>query len=146
MSLTRFYDVLLGEGLLASLHQHALGPYTLAWCGARLAQAPSSSAVEFALVPAAAGSEGEDVFMEEAAAGTDHGGIFIGDVKLSEVKEALANSGIASEFRSGALVCCGGIVRVIRADGEEGHLVMEGPLSEEYFKVRDVVYGQYNVC
>jgi len=145
LSLTRFYDVLLGEGLLASLHQHALGPYTLAWCGAQLTQAPGDAAVELALVPADVAIEGEDVLMEEAAGGTDHGGIFIGDVKLSEVKQALAKAGIASEFHRGELFCSGA-VRVKRAEGEEAHLMMEGPLSEDYFKVRDVVYGQYNVC
>jgi hypothetical protein len=74
----------------------------------------------------------------------DHGGIFIGDVKLSEVKQALTAVGVPSEFRGGRLVVGGSLV--VRRDGPEGQLLMEGPLCEDYFKVRDVVYSQYNVC
>lgn len=80
-----------------------------------------------------------------AAAVGDHGGIFIGDVKLSEVKQALAAVGVPSEFRPGGRLVVGGSL-VVRRDGPEGQLLMEGPLCEDYFKVRDVVYSQYNVC
>ena len=93
------------------------------------------------------------------------GGVFIGDVKLSEVKQALARAGIPSAFRAGKLLCAGAVV-VSRSDGAGGGgsgagggsagggsagagagagggaLVIEGPLSEEYYRVRDVVYGQ----
>ncbi|WIA39617.1 hypothetical protein OEZ86_005699 [Tetradesmus obliquus] len=80
-----------------------------------------------------------------AAAVGDHGGIFIGDVKLSEVKQALAAVGVPSEFRPGGRLVVGGSL-VVRRDGPKGQLLMEGPLCEDYFKVRDVVYSQYNVC
>jgi hypothetical protein len=97
---------------------------------------------------AAAASSGGSVAsrLDDAAAAVvgDHGGIFIGDVKLSEVKQALAAVGVPSEFRGGRLVVGGSLV--VRRDGPEGQLLMEGPLSDDYFKVRDVVYSQYNVC
>eukprot|EP00879_Flechtneria_rotunda_P022632 GHRR01023899.1.p1 GENE.GHRR01023899.1~~GHRR01023899.1.p1 ORF type:complete len:241 (+),score=88.55 GHRR01023899.1:369-1091(+) len=75
----------------------------------------------------------------------DHGGIFIGNVKLSEVKQALAAAGIPSEFRGGGRLVAAGVL-VVRRDGPEGQLIMEGPLCADYFRVRDVVYSQYNVC
>eukprot|EP00775_Hariotina_reticulata_P011969 gene11969-12112_t len=87
---------------------------------------------------------GEQQEAVDAACG-DHGGIFIGNVKLSEVKQALANVGTPSEFRGGGRLVVGGSL-VVRRDGPEGQLLMEGPLCEDYFKVRDVVYKLYNVC
>ena len=80
-----------------------------------------------------------------AAAGGDHGGIFLGDVKLSEVKQALAAAGIPCEFAAGGRLVVGGRLSVFR-DATAGTLLLEGPLCEDYFAVRDVVYGQYNVC
>lgn len=52
-----------------------------------------------------------------------------------------------SEFHGGVLYCAGGVA-VRRQGGEEGSssLVVEGPLSKEYYRIRDVVYGQYHVC
>lgn len=103
------------------------------------------------LVPALRDQEDADMAMGDEAAGDagvlgDHGGIFIGDVKLSEVKQALAAAGIASEFRAGGVLVCAGVVRVRRGEGGEGQLLMEGPLCDMYYAVRDVVYGQYNIC
>lgn len=75
----------------------------------------------------------------------EHGGIFIGDVRLSDLKQALTSQDIACEFRAGALVCGGGVV--VRVGQErEGELAIEGSLSADYYKIRDVVYGQYNIC
>jgi cleavage and polyadenylation specificity factor subunit 2 len=62
----------------------------------------------------------------------------------AELKKALAEVGIASEFHSGALYCLGNVA--VRRQGEEGGLLVEGPLSEDYYRIRDVVYGQYHVC
>lgn len=71
----------------------------------------------------------------EASVGGDHGGIFIGDVKLSEVKQALAKAGISSAFRAGKLLCAGAVVVSRGAGGDEGVLEIEGPLSDDYFRM-----------
>jgi hypothetical protein len=165
-------EVRLQEALLASLTSHKLGMYTLAWCDGTLAAAAAAAPADGAsaaeegegdadsngagggaaevaleLVPAVRDQEDVDMAGDAGDAGAlgDHGGIFIGDVKLSEVKEALAAAGIASEFRAGVLVCAG-VVRVKRGEGGQGQLLMEGPLCDNYYAVRDVVYAQYNVC
>jgi len=70
--------------------------------------------------------------------------IFIGDVRLSAVKQALAELGVSAEFNGGVLICSGNVT--VSRGGEEGHLVVEGCLSEEYYKVREAVYGQYHLC
>jgi hypothetical protein len=49
-----------------------------------------------------------------------------------------------SWFGSWRLVVGGSLV--VRRDAPDGQLLMEGPLCEDYFTVRDVVYSQYNVC
>lgn len=68
-----------------------------------------------------------------------------GDVRLSDLRLALGQAGIAAEFAAGRLVCGAGRVTVRRADAD-GELLLEGPLSEDYYRVRDVVYRQYHVC
>jgi hypothetical protein len=92
--------------------------------------------------------------------GGGEGSVFIGDVRLSELRQALAAAGVASEFRAapggaapggaaggagGGVLACAGGVTVRRAPGG-GELVVEGPLGDAYFAVRDVLYAQYSVC
>jgi hypothetical protein len=100
---------------------------------------------------AANGLAGADAAAAAAAAAVgedhkvgDHGGIFIGDVKLSEVKAALAKVGIPANFQAGRLLVRGGLV--VSREGGEGGLLVEGPLCEDYFRVRDTMYGLYNIC
>ncbi|KAI8462590.1 MAG: beta-lactamase-like protein [Monoraphidium minutum] len=119
---------------------------------------PAPAALRLQLVPGGAdgsaleaalergGPEAVAALLADVAAGGDHGGIFIGDVRLSEVKQALAKAGIASAFRAGKLLCAGAVVVGRGAGGDDGVLEIEGPLSDDYYRVRDVVYGQYQVC
>jgi len=80
-----------------------------------------------------------------AEEGATYGGVFIGvGARLSELKGALAAVGVASEFHGGALYCTGQVV--VRRRDEGRGLVLEGALGDTYYKVRDVVYGQYHVC
>jgi len=70
------------------------------------------------------------------------GGIFIGDVKLSQLRRALMKASISSEFYAGGLYCEGDII-VKRTDGG---LVLEGAVTDQYFAIRDIIYSQYHVC
>lgn len=76
--------------------------------------------------------------------GASYGGVFIGDVRLSELRKALAAAGVRAEFHGGALYCAGQVV--VRRRGEGGGLVLEGAMGDAYYKVRNVVYGQYHIC
>lgn len=64
----------------------------------------------------------------------------------ADLKKALDAAGIASQFHGGTLYCVGNVA--VRRQGEEGAggLLVEGPLSQEYYRIRGVVYGQYHVC
>lgn len=95
----------------------------------------------------------------------DAGGAFIGDVRLSDLRLALGAAGVRSAFSGGALVCGRSRIVVARAAAAaaaaaaagggsssaaasaaaaaDGEILVEGPLCEEYYRVRDVVYGQY---
>lgn len=58
--------------------------------------------------------------------------------------KALAESGIQAEFNGGVLVCANSIT--VRRGKEEGSVMLEGGLCEEYFRVRDIVYKQFHIC
>ncbi len=159
--------------------------YSLAFVEGMLADAPaddndqgagdsiSSKGAKLLLLPAL--PEGQDASVAAAAAtrmdtghadaegasakaaAAQHGGIFIGNVQLSSLKQELAKQGISAEFRMApaaeagssaverALMCAGAVL-VRRAAGAEGRLVLEGPLSDDYYRVRDVVLSQFQVC
>ena len=67
-----------------------------------------------------------------------------GDVKLSELKAALSKKSITAEFVAGSLLCADSIL-VRRTDDDSG-LVLEGPLSDDFFAVRGTLYALYKVC
>ena len=84
----------------------------------------------------------------------DSAGAFIGDVRLSDLRLALGAAGVRSAFSGGALVCgrakivvaratTAGVASAAAAAAADGEILVEGPLCEEYYRVRDVVYGQY---
>ena len=67
-----------------------------------------------------------------------------GDVKLSELKAALGRAGIGADFYAGMLVCAGRVT--IKRTDIGGDLLIEGAMSEDYYRIRDVVYSQFLVC
>ena len=73
---------------------------------------------------------------------TPHG--YAGDVRLSEVRKALGEAGITADWHGGMLVCSGMVT--IKVGNQDGQVKLEGSLCDDYFRIRDVVYGQYHVC
>jgi len=69
-------------------------------------------------------------------------------VRIADVRRRLGAKGIACDVFEGGLVTAGGIV-VHRGDAPGAaalhHLQVEGPLCDEYYAVRDAVYGLYVV-
>ena len=64
----------------------------------------------------------------------------VGDVKLFELRHMLLREGIQADLVSGVLVCEGSVV--LRRDGEK-RIAVEGLMSPTYFKVRELVYTQF---
>lgn len=67
--------------------------------------------------------------------------IFIGDVKLSELRRFLAvkYSSISAEFTSSGDLICNGKV-LVKKDQISGQLFIEGPLCKEYYQIRNSFY------
>ncbi|KAF7496367.1 Cleavage and polyadenylation specificity factor subunit 2 [Sarcoptes scabiei] len=73
---------------------------------------------------------------------TPHQTIFVNELKLSDFKQILMKHGIQAEF-SGGVLLCKGQVEVKRT--ESGRIQLEGTVSDDYFKVRKLLYEQYAI-
>lgn len=84
------------------------------------------------------------------------GSLFVGDLRLAQLKARLNTSGIAAEFAGEGVLICGPGVAARSADPEadiksgsivavrkmgEGEIVVEGSVGKVYFAVRKEVYG-----
>jgi len=76
-----------------------------------------------------------------------HEAIFIGDVKLSNFRHKLHDLGFRTEFKGGALVVNGTVA--LRRDSEQtggkGSIHVEGSISEDYYKIRELLYKQFQI-
>lgn len=72
-----------------------------------------------------------------------HDFVFLNELKLAAFKEILMKNSIPSEISGGMLLCFNGTIAVKRID--TGKVTIEGCLSEEYFKVRELLYEQYAI-
>ncbi|XP_045452922.1 probable cleavage and polyadenylation specificity factor subunit 2 isoform X1 [Melitaea cinxia] len=136
---SHIYQVKLTDGLLAGVWWKQAGDAELAWLSA-VVTAPRAR-------EPAAGTEGEAAVDEpvslEPAAGAPHAASFVNAVRLSELRAAIARLGLNAEFSAGALECCNGTVAIRRL--ENGRVALEGVLSEEYFKIREMLYDQFAI-
>lgn len=70
-----------------------------------------------------------------------HEASFLNDLKLSDFKPILTNNQIPCEFSGGALWCCQGTIAVHRH--EAGRVILEGCLTDDYYRVKELLYQQY---
>ncbi|KAK6644493.1 hypothetical protein RUM43_000760 [Polyplax serrata] len=68
---------------------------------------------------------------------------YINEIKLSDFKQVLNKNNINCEFSGGVLRCCHGSVAVRRH--EAGRVILEGCLSEDYYKVKELLCQQYAI-
>jgi len=75
--------------------------------------------------------------------------VFIGDIKLYDLKPILLNAGYKAELQGGALAILtpDGSPLSIRKEDATGktQLKLEGLLSEDYFRVRELLYSQFTI-
>ena len=130
--------VILSDNLVKSVAMHPIMDYELGWMDARTRVVTERKMDDQV-------GEAEIVLEKQQAKEENnaYGGIFIGDVKLSQLKRALGAANIGSRFAGGGLYCDG---QVLVKRGEAGGLVIEGSLGDEYYKIRDIVYSQYHLC
>ncbi|MCO5581435.1 hypothetical protein L7F22_035319 [Adiantum nelumboides] len=118
------YKVRLTERLMSDVLFRKLGDYELAW------------------VDGEVGCKEDDMLPLLPHSGTPppHKAVFVGDLKLADFKQLLASRGVQAEFTAGALRCDGNFsVRKVGGDAvqKSQQIVFEGPLSEDYYKMRD---------
>lgn len=65
-----------------------------------------------------------------------------GKMKLDLMKQVLGKAGFDAKFRGGMLVCNDGVV-LKRAMNNE--IVVEGALSSNYYRIRDLLYEQFTL-
>ncbi|XP_072930180.1 probable cleavage and polyadenylation specificity factor subunit 2 [Epargyreus clarus] len=133
---SHIYQVKLTDSLMSGVAWRSAGDTELAWLSARVAapRARDAGHDETAL---------DTVMSLEAARGTAHAATFVNALRLSELRAAIARHGLAAEFVAGALECCNGTIAIRRL--ENGRVALEGVLSEEYYKVRELLYDQFAI-
>ena len=71
-----------------------------------------------------------------------HMSVFINEPKLSDFKQVLVREGIQAEFSAGVLICNNSVA--VRRN-EAGRIQLEGCLSDDYYRVRELLYAQYAI-
>ncbi|XP_026725742.1 probable cleavage and polyadenylation specificity factor subunit 2 isoform X2 [Trichoplusia ni] len=137
---SHIYQVKLTDSLMSGLAWRSAGDAELAWLSAQLV--PRASQRENATAIEEATSD-VSMSLEAQAAGGAHAASFVNALRLSELRAALHRLGLSSEFSGGALECCNGTLAIRRL--ENGRVALEGVLSEEYYKVRELLYEQFAI-
>ncbi|KAL8141831.1 hypothetical protein V2J09_014863 [Rumex salicifolius] len=128
------YKVQLSEKLMSNVLFKKLGEYEVAW------------------VDAEAGKTENDMLslLPPSSPPMPHNSVLVGDIKMADFKQFLASKGVQAEFSAGALRCGEFItLRKVGDPSQKGggagsqQIVIEGPLTEEYYKIREYLYSQF---
>ncbi|XP_030038036.1 probable cleavage and polyadenylation specificity factor subunit 2 [Manduca sexta] len=138
---SHIYQVKLTDGLMRSLAWRSAGGAELAWLAARVV--PRATQRENDATTEEAPSDVSMCLEAAESAGAAHAAAFVNTARLSELRAALARLGLGAEFSGGALECCNGSLAIRRL--ENGRVALEGVLSEEYYKVRELLYDQFAI-
>ena len=65
-------------------------------------------------------------------------------MRLSDFKSVLLRNGIPNEF-SGGMLFCGVRNNVALRRHDSGRVTIEGAVSAEYYRIRDLLYEQYAI-
>ncbi|OAY60627.1 cleavage and polyadenylation specificity factor subunit 2 isoform X2 [Manihot esculenta] len=128
------YKVQLSEKLMSNVLFKKLGDYEIAWVDAEVGRTESGT---LSLLPI-------------TTAAPPHKSVLVGDLKMADFKQFLASKGVQVEFAGGALRCGEYVTlrkvgNVSQKGGGSGtqQIVIEGPLCEDYYKIREYLYSQF---
>lgn len=128
------YKVQLSEKLMSNVLFRKLGDHEIAWVDAEVGKMDSDM---LSLLPL-------------STPAPPHKSVFLGDLKMADFKQFLSSKGVQVEFAGGALRC--GEYVTLRKVGDASQkgggggtqqIIIEGPLSEEYYKIREYLYSQF---
>ncbi|XP_037929131.1 probable cleavage and polyadenylation specificity factor subunit 2 [Teleopsis dalmanni] len=144
---THIYQVRLTEGLVSQLQFQKGKDAEVAWVDGRIglrSQVIDSGSNELAIDQNTICEE--KMFTLETLSTDEipvHNSVLINELKLSDFKQVLLRNNINSEFSGGTLWCNNGTVALRRVD--TGKVTIEGCLSDEYYKIRELLYDQYAI-
>lgn len=79
--------------------------------------------------------------MQDGLSKKGHKTLLVGDVRLNQFKDLLLQHGFRADFQSGTLYCNNSVA--LRKDATTGQIVMHGVLGQDYFRIRQLLYSQY---
>ncbi|XP_022985441.1 cleavage and polyadenylation specificity factor subunit 2 [Cucurbita maxima] len=128
------YKVQLSEKLMSNVLFKKLGDYEISWLDADVGKTENGT---LSLLP-----------LSKAA--LPHKSVLVGDLKMADFKQFLSSKGIQVEFAGGALRCGEYVtLRKVSDARQKGggsgtqQVVIEGPLCEDYYKIRELLYSQF---
>lgn len=149
---THIFQVRLTEGLVSSLQFQKAKDSEVAWIDARVGLRNKT-------VPAQELDDAHDTIQMQVDPSEDtniltleplkedevpiHNSVLINELKLTDFKQFLMRHNISSEIVSGVLWCANGALALRRVD--TGKVTIEGCLSEDYYKIRELLYEQYAI-
>ena len=73
-----------------------------------------------------------------------HDAVFLGDVRLNEMKTILTRKGYHVQLNRGVLLC-NNLISIQKVSNISGHsrITLEGPLCDEYHQIRELLYDQF---
>jgi cleavage and polyadenylation specificity factor subunit 2 len=85
--------------------------------------------------------------LPNTAVSRGHDSLFVGDVKLSNFRQVLQEYGLRADFKEGVLVVNGSIAlwRDTESNENGNNIHIDGALSEDYFRVRELLYSQFHL-
>eukprot|EP01116_Phalansterium_solitarium_P003529 TRINITY_DN14340_c0_g1_i1.p2 TRINITY_DN14340_c0_g1~~TRINITY_DN14340_c0_g1_i1.p2 ORF type:complete len:733 (-),score=366.09 TRINITY_DN14340_c0_g1_i1:191-2389(-) len=132
------YRIKLSEALLESLTFHEMGEYQLAFVNGRVKMPAQTSTDGPTPVPTL-----EPIPLDRIP---PHKAVLLGDTKLSDLRQVLAQAGYRSDLSGGVLITADGSITVRKEDRDGvSHIRVEGEVSRDYFKIRELLYGQFRI-
>lgn len=123
----------MSEDLLGVIQLQSIGPYSVAWVQGKVESRENES-----------GAAGHVLAPIEKQYRTQHNAAFVGDFSLGDLRQDLLRKGIKTELVQGVLVC-DNLISIQRV-GAHNEIVIQGPLSPKYYRIREIVYSQFSVC
>ncbi|EDQ85662.1 uncharacterized protein MONBRDRAFT_34190 [Monosiga brevicollis MX1] len=129
------FQLRLRDALVSSLKFSEAGEYKIAWIDGVLAHTEGDeTSSKRAKLPQ----------LEAATEAAEHNAVFVGDIRLSQLKTVLENHQVEVSWWVEKLVCNNQVV--VGKDPLGGSFSIDGPLCETYYKVRELLYQQFVVA
>ncbi|KAK0182676.1 hypothetical protein PV327_000789 [Microctonus hyperodae] len=141
---THIYQVRLTDSLVSGLNfVRARGGYEVAWVDSTIVE--REQVCRDAVIDSNNEDTADKILTLEPLTLNEvpgHQTIHINELKLSDFKQILNKNNIPSEFSDGVLWCCNDTTVIRR---QAGKIVIEGCYSEEYYKIRELLYEQFAI-